>query len=96
MSKQNPKDVGPLDIHTLMITDSGFDPYVGKSQQLSQSKPFLYERDIQTLRPLSQEEKLALLQWVNSKLPAPGLTTTMIALQDGVSHKFLISEQQPR
>jgi hypothetical protein len=92
MSKQHPKDAAhPVDIHTLMVCDSGLDPYVGRSQQLS-SKPILFERDIQTYRALTQEERLTLLQLVNRKL-APGLTSTMIAAHDGTRFKFLISEQ---
>jgi len=94
MSKQSAKDRGPSDIHSLLVTDSGWDSDTSVS---GSARNYVYERDIATTRPLNEDEKLQLLRMVQEKAKAqlePGLAVTMVTYETKpCEHTFLVSVQ---
>lgn len=94
MSKQNARDRGPVDINTLVITDSGWDDVLSKATA-GMRKDILFSRDISTSRGLTDDEKIALLRDVQGKAAAqlnPGLAVTLVTYADRPEeHTFLVT-----
>jgi hypothetical protein len=92
--KQNSKDRGPVEIDTLLVTDSGFDAISDKWTE-SMRQGIRYSREISTSRGLTDDEKLSLLRQVQARAATqlePGLAVTMVVYADRpCDHTFLVT-----